>query len=56
MNIGWGHYDHEDAIGLTAVHRVLIEDWDHLILNVGAAYGFHQDGPPLLRGGFSFMF
>ena len=56
VSLGWGHYEGEDAVGLTAVHRVRIEDWDHMMVNFGAAYGFHQSGAPLLRGGLSFMF
>jgi hypothetical protein len=56
VNLGWGHYKGEDAVGLTAVHRIRIEDWDHMMVNFCLAYGFHQSGAPLLRGGVTFMF
>ena len=57
VNLGYGHFAGENAIGGTIVHR--LKPWfpgaDRLMLNAGAGYGFSGDDP-VIRAGATFEF
>lgn len=60
MNVGWGHFESENAVGFTVNHR--LKAWEDrgplsgtlLMFNAGAAYGIN--GEPVVRAGASFEF
>jgi len=60
VNIGWGHYRSENAVGFTVNHR--LKAWEEnevlkgsiLMLNAGVAYGIHDH--PVVRAGAGFEF
>ncbi len=57
VNMGYGHFAGEDAIGGTIVHR--LKPWfpgaDRLMLNAGVGYGLSGDDP-VIRAGATFEF
>ena len=57
VNIGYGHFAGENAIGGTIVHR--LKPWfkgaDRFMLNAGVGYGFSGDDP-VIRAGATFEF